>query len=728
MGKNTLNENAGSESLTVDQAIAVAESLVDSVSEDDESPETKQWVSPLANNKYFRCLGYYEGELVFANKRTAFIQYVKVDKIGSKICLSLAPYSFWHGLAPKKDEKGNVSDSVMWDQILDMMFRATEDAGLWNNRNQHEQGARFDRGRVVFHTGEKVWIEGTGLMSPGDVQGENCYTARIGARLPDFDTPFEAGAPEVRELLRIIKALAWRQDSRALSEMTLFGYLQMAPVCGILKWRPHVWLDGARGDGKTWVVQNIVNRVLGPHCEMVKSNSTESGLRNLLHARSIPTVFDEAEGSSARDKARMEEIISLARHTSSETDAVVAQGVSGGGASRRYSISSMFFLASIATRIDKPSDQTRFARISLGPGLRGQTFIEQVEVPALRLLTDSFTDRFIGRAVIRAGQAENIIRVMTGALMLSGMERRVADVYGVFAAGAWMALRDGVPQDEQDALAFISEEFGALDQIRTVNSDLARDRDHDRVVRHIMAATRRIETSNGPVVSEKVGVLMRIIAGQQDDGSLVTTTDALRELNNMGIRPAHNGEACDPGPHVTHFLLHRKSEIIRSILEKTPYEAGFSEILLQTPGVVLDTKTTRFRGASPERGLLVPASIFVGDGEEVSDDEPTPPKGGGNPPSKPVSTYVPPAAQPFNDNPSPTGGELSGSLEKNFQSPSEGWDRGDPFDEDMVFGDYPNAKEAQVEDGKSDEERKGSASSEKAAPRSAAGQNKARKS
>lgn len=680
MGNTTLNEKKSDDAeMSLDDALKMTESLAESLEAPEEDGEPFV-PNPLTNNKYFRCLGYDNGELVFANRRTAYIQYVKVDKLGSKVCLSLAPISFWQTVAPRHDEKGRLIDGVVWDTVLDLMFRATEDAGLWNSRNQHEQGARYDRGRVVFHTGEKVWMDGVGLMNPGDVQGEHCYTARIGARLPDFDNPFSAESPEVREMLRIIKELAWRQDSRALSEMTLFGYLYMAPICGLLTWRPHVWLDGARGDGKTWVVQNIVNRILGPHCEMVKSNSTESGLRNLLHARFIPTGFDEAEGSSTRDKARMEEIISLARHTSSETSAVVAQGVSGGGSSRCYEVSSMFFFASIATRIDKPSDKTRFARISLGPGVRGQSFIEKIEVPALKLFTPTFTDKFIARAVVNGKNVADVIRVMTAALMLNGMERRVADVYGVFAAGAWMALRDGVPENEQACLNFISAEFGALEQIKSVNTDLSQDRDHDRVVRHILAANRRIETANGPVVSEKAGILMRIVAGlRDDDDTMVTISDALKELNNMGIRPAKDGVACEPGDHVTHFLFHRKSDTIRQILEKTPYETGFSDLLLQAPGVRVASSSTRFRGAPPERGLLVPVGILLGEDDGGEPEEPTTPSAG---PTGDASATAQTVSGSSSSRPAPARAPVK--AEREHPVPPG---LGDPFEED-IFKDF----------------------------------------
>lgn len=686
MGEKKLNEehDDGYE-IPADEGLMMTEALISSLEDKDADDDSAESFlpNPLSNNPYFRCLGYHGENLVFSSKRRAFIQYVKVDKMGSKICLSLAPHAFWHKVAPKMDEKGRETSSVMWDNVMDLMFRATEDAGLWNDRNQHEQGARYDRGRVVFHTGERVWMDGVGLMSPGDVQGEHCYTARIGARLPDYENPFPAEAPEIRQMLNIIKALAWRADSRALSEMTLFGYLYMAPICGLLDWRPHVWLDGARGDGKTWVVQNIVNRILGPHCEMVKSNSTESGLRNLLHARSIPTVFDEAEGSSARDKSRMEEIISLARHTSSETDAVVAQGVSGGGASRRYEVSSMFFFASIATRIDKPSDQTRFARISLGPGVRGHDFVENIEVPALKLMTPAFTDKFVARSVLNARHVKDVIRVMTAALMKSGMERRVADVYGVFAAGAWMALRDGIPADEDMCLAFIASEFGALEQIQSVNTELSHDRDHDRVIRHIMSASRRIETGNGPVVTERVGVLMRIVAGIRDgeDDSLVTMADALKELNNIGLRPACNNEACDPGDHVTHFLVHRKSDVIRSLLEKTSYETGFSELLLQYPGVVVAVKTTRFRGYAPERGLLVPIEAFFGTCD-TQDPEPTPTPS----PSSPTPTPHRDTSFAHTDA-QVTSRESSSSSPKGEMKSDQREQIGDPFDEDAFFAD-----------------------------------------
>lgn len=597
---------------------------IDDPSESDKS--RKKGRNLIRKNNFFRCLGSdVTGRMFFMNMRGALIFEASTGNMSKTFLLRLADLEFWRQVAPQRDDRG-VTIGVNWDLATDFMFRETEEAGYWNGRREVRQGAKLDKGRIVFHTGERLWIEGRGvesIQSQGDHHLEYFYTQSSDVPMPDMENPFPANSPEIRKLLDIIKQLDWRSESRNRATLSLFGYLTISPICGILKWRPHIWLDGSRGAGKTWVMQNIVNPTLGRYREMVKSNSTESGLRNLMHSRAIPVIFDEAEGTSQRDKSRMDEILSLARHTSSETDSVVAQGVSGGGSSKSYEISSMFLLSSITNRITSPADRTRFARLSLASGLRGDDFTQTIEIPARDLLTPQFSSRLIARMILRARDAEDVVNKMVRTLMSHNIERRIADVYGVFAAGCWLALRDDKPESEAEASAFIQQEFGAIKELIEVNEELTTNHDHEIILSSIMSHSKRIDSQNGSALTESVAVLLRVAAGINEDDSFVNAREAFRVLGDLGIRPGNGVTPCDPGgKEVTTFLIHKASPEIRKILSDTPYDSNYADILRQSPQITLG-KTIRFRSLNHDRALVVPVQMFGirdGVGAEVEED------------------------------------------------------------------------------------------------------------
>ena len=64
-------------------------------------------------------------------------------------------------------------------------------------------------------------------------------------------------------------------------------------------------LVGAAGTGKSWMLDNIVKRVMGNIALSVSSKSTEAGIRDNLGGDIRPVVFDEAENRLHAQKAVM---------------------------------------------------------------------------------------------------------------------------------------------------------------------------------------------------------------------------------------------------------------------------------------------------------------------------------------------------------------------------------------------------------------------------------------
>ena len=74
----------------------------------------------------------------------------------------------------------------------------------------------------------------------------------------------------------------------------LVGWVVLAPICGALPWRPHLWLTAGAGTGKSAILDRYVVPLLGDFALVVSGATTEAGLRQTICSDAMPVVFDEA--------------------------------------------------------------------------------------------------------------------------------------------------------------------------------------------------------------------------------------------------------------------------------------------------------------------------------------------------------------------------------------------------------------------------------------------------
>ncbi|MBW3243568.1 hypothetical protein KUV57_12920 [Epibacterium sp. DP7N7-1] len=562
-------------------------------------------------NRYFRCLGYLDKTNFFMSLKSGQVFEMTPSQMQPNSMMHLAPLGFWEENFPKMNARGGVV-GVDWQSAVNALIESTYNAGVWNPRLRCNQGARMDGKTVVFHTGTKLYVDGQGTVELNRFTGQNIYAVGPKARMPDCITPFEADSPELQDYIEILSNLDWKPERRELAIMALFGWVAISPICGILDWRPHLWLDGPRGSGKSWVVENLINTVLGDFVVNVLSNSTESGLRNLLSDRAVPVTFDEAEGENQASKERMRNVIALARHSAFKSNAVVAQGVTGGGGARHFSIASTFLLTSIVPQLHESADNTRFCRIKLASGRKHENFKNDIEIPALKLIDERFSDRWIGRMIMRAKDYKATYMHMVHGLSLLGLERRLADVYGSFATGCWLMLRDGVPADEREASFFISSQFNVMADLLDVSSEISEDKDHARLFNALQSFEMRLDgRNNAGSRSEPLGVLLEVACGHVgDDDTTISQGEAIDILKRIGIRPGCGEVPAKDDEVADTVLIHKNSQAIRDILEKTPYAVSYSDVMSQAEDVKMG-KTTRFGAAlGPSRSIIVPLKHF----------------------------------------------------------------------------------------------------------------------
>ena len=572
----------------------------------------------IENNTFFRALGYRSCTAYYISLHSNEIFEVPLSNIRKSIMISLAPLPFWQTYFGMVGSNGRML--IDWDDVMSAMVRAAYNSGFWNPAKQAGQGVRIDYGQVVLNTGDRLWIqsghdEHGSIANFNEYEGEYTYTISDDCGMPDFDNAFQAGDKAPLAFLDLVRKIDWRDETANTSALSLFGWICVGPVCGVLPWRPHLWLDGRRASGKSWIIENIIQPALGDYMFWVKSNSTEPGLRHMLNACAKALVFDEAED-------RMAAILKLARHSATPGNSVVAQGVSGGGGQKSYSIASTFLFASITPQLEASADKTRFARASLGSGHELDYFVKHLETPASDLLTPDFSRRMIARIVMRAKDIGKVQKLMVRGLTVLNIERRLADVWGTYAAGAWCLLEDGIPRDYTEALGWVEKTFHIRGEILESADEIEEDKDHDSLFRHLTAYELRCETIHLGVRTFNLGSIMRMaIYPNENEDEILDMNQARKRLADIGIRPGHEQRPAKVNEIVDCLLIHRNSPQISKILSDTPYAACYVDVIQQA-GNVTKGPSIRFGGLGTSRTVIVPLKHFsVLEDEDENDNQ-----------------------------------------------------------------------------------------------------------
>ena len=578
----------------------------------------------ILENRHFKCLGYLDVVSYFLAYGSGQVVAINPGQMKWNYLYHLAPAAFWEDHFPGPADRNGIVRTD-WESAVDALIRATNLTGQFDPESQVGLGTWDDGGKMVFNSGRGLWVEGKGPLRIDEFTGRKNYIVSRHCEMPDFDNPFPENAPEVLELLKIIRAIHWAPEGQNVSVMNMFGWLSIGPICGVLPWRPHLYLSGERGVGKSWIINNIINRIFGTYGANVKADSTESGLRNILNGNAFPLIFDEGEGETLEDRQRMAKVIRLARHSATPGESFVAQGVSGGGGQRQYAIKSTFLICSITPQLTASADFTRFGRAHVMGGLSHYDFVERLLEPAERLLTTDFSRRFMARMVIRASAMKRVSQLMYQGLAAYNMEQRLIDVYGTYLAGAWLLLRDDVPESGAAAMFWAQQTFNMVDELISQVQEVSEDKDHVRLFQALLSSDVRVESMSMGVRTYSVGELIELVLGRYQFEDGVPVSEALRALAKNGLRLGRKGETLKEGETPDCLLIHKKSPQIERILDKTPYAKSYVDVMSQAKGVRKSDKVVRFDGTS-SRVLVIPLEN-LSLGEDVTNGRTEPARG-----------------------------------------------------------------------------------------------------
>ena len=530
----------------------------------------------------FRCLGFDRGLYFYLPEKAGQVTALTPAQHSKNYLLTLAPLERWSDLFGVENEKGQ--RSINWTGAADTLIHASTDVGVYDPSRVRGRGAWSDACRVILHLGNRLVIDGVShpiTKLPADFGTYYFYENAKPIEGPGADIISDQVAAELKEIAQDFK---W--ETKALANL-LLGWIVLAPVCGALDWRPHIWVTGPAGSGKTSLLKLFMKPLLGGMFEGATGGTTEAGLRGQLRSDAIPIVFDELEQNEQKDKQQVQNLLALARIASSEGGKIY-KGTTNGGVNT-FEIRSMFCVSSINVALIQRADLDRFCVLSLRKDQVPKDDWNAFEARILKACSEENGRRLVARTVQQIPAIRKNAKTLAGALSTK-FGQRFGDQYGTLLAGAWTLEANGggemKPEQAKEWVESMDWENREVD---------ASDADEMKCISRILQTILQLDGGRRIAVIEMV---QQAVAGRifMADASGSSGDEIEIVLGRYGLKVM--GEM---------LAVANSSTNLQALLRDTPWAGNaYRQALRRLPGATVASATIRFKGMGPSRATLVP--------------------------------------------------------------------------------------------------------------------------
>lgn len=533
--------------------------------------------------EHFRYLGYGKSEsgmqefyfFVYASKQ---VYRFTTSSMTLHNLLTLAPLNYWEGEFPGRKSAVDIAAAI------NRLVAISNKIGTYKGRLIRGRGAWMDAGRSVIHVGDRLIVD-FNSQPLGSIDTRYIYEA---SEELDINIREPLHANDAVKFVELLKRLSWEREINAY---LLAGWCVVAPICGALKWRPHIWLTGAAGTGKSWIFEKILRRALGNTALAVQGETSEAGIRQTLGHDALPVVFDESEGADRRSSERMQSVMALMRSASAEDGGVMAKG-SATGSAKTFRIRSCFAFASIAVQIKQQSDRTRVSVLGLRRDMRPNK--KEIWEETLRqydaLITDEFIERLQSRTIkllpVILKNAETFANA--GAAELG--TQRMGDQIGSLLAGVY-SLYKSKEITYQEAVEWIRQRDWSDEK------GLEGSNDEVRLLSYLLEQIVEVDTASYKH-KRTVGELVLNAAGNINDGA-ISQGDADTNIRRLGFK-IDNSDFMNPA-----LVISNNSVWIQKMLAGTAWPENHHTILCRMRDA-RKVESTQFSPGVRQRGVAIP--------------------------------------------------------------------------------------------------------------------------
>lgn len=544
----------------------------------------------VQDNRYFRVLGYKRKiYFIYQYKKRQVLEYTSRELAQAANLIELAELNWWEMKYPARN------GGIDRDAVVNAIIRTADSRGVYDDSYRRGRGAWWDRSRLVIHLGDRLNVDGRDVPLS---EIKSAYVYEAGTLLADRgETPL-SNADGVR-LLDIARMFRWEQR---VSADLLCGWVFLAPICGALKWRPHVWLTGSAGSGKTSIVADFARKLIPAGVPIFgQGDSTEAGLRQELDSDARPILIDESESDDQKARARIENVIAMLRQSSSDSGAKTYRGTAG-GKSLSFMVRSMAMLSSIGIAVKQQQDVERIAVLALKSKRDGDPQANSWAAIKTELnwigADASISSRLFRRAIDMVPVIMEAIDRFTEAIANHegfGTQRH-GDQYGALLAGAWCLTHDRAPTKEEAVSTVAVHNWG--------DHQTKHGEEHEDLMATLLGCP--VVLDGGQRTS--IGVLIARAAGRPVDDARfgeMSPDMANSHISTYGMKVS-----------LEHLRVHPSNKQLELLLSNTKFASGLHERMKRITGA--DTWSGRtFRiGQASKNGVHIPLSTVFAEPDE----------------------------------------------------------------------------------------------------------------
>jgi hypothetical protein len=560
----------------------------------------------------------HDGALVWVRQASGHVRGLTARDLSRNMIVMLCGGdTAWLGKKYPRFRNGKQVNGFAADMAVNDLIAVCNIMGFWQ-QDQHVRGLGAwlgDDGELVLHRGDHLIVRGH--MVPLGRHGEYLYVPdRPLPVLPLRDDP-DGTATAGAEILARLDTFQWQYGS--FDAFLMFGWLCAAMIGGALRFRPHVWIPGELGVGKS-TLQLLISTVLGRWGMVSVTDATPAGIWQSVNFRCVPIGCDEMEPSPDNHASAM---VKFARQASSGGH--IVRG-SASHQSAEFMIQSCFCCSSIIVPPMPSQDISRFATLNLLPRDPGN---------ARRPFDLDRLERWGAALTLRLSRqfdflTRDVIPELRGRLMEAGFAERSADLYSALLGAAGVALYDTLADMRWDTLLLGHQMKRLMAQVADdLTAEWRRMMDYllstrtDRQRAESVTIGELLDVAARPMLMTRGVLMQRSLMGEEadlPDDDQGRASKARERLKSFGLRVAWRVEP--EGARAPCLIVansHRQlADLFAGSVWGTTADAagggGWAQVARRAPGAIA-VKPTRFRDGVYARGTSVPlAAILPGAG------------------------------------------------------------------------------------------------------------------
>ena len=492
----------------------------------------------------------------------------------------IAPFEWWYKHFQSVDEDENISfnlaGAIAWFRKTSWM------KGIYNDEKILGLGVHKDGDDIVFNTGNELYVNNK-IVSYNNFKGKNIYCrSKIHLELKGTEWTIKDGTNLIRQLKTF-------KFERLIDYMVISGFIAIAPFSSILEKRPHMWIAGNSGLGKSTLIDLIVKPGVGKN----QAIFTEGGLTSEAFFRQecgkdcrVP-IIDEFDSHNKYDVLTIKNILKLAR---SCYGGFMAGKGSADQKSIKYNLKLMFCFASVNVTIDNKAEISRII-ICRMKEKNDKEYMKEI-------------DNFMGMRLRVFNRIKLLIEYIKSAkelIMNHGYDNRTADTYAPFIAGFWIIISDNpFFQGDEKIQNFILK---AIDEIRNADNK----NDDERILERIFQERIKIDPSSELTIAEMLGAGIKVdIKGEKS----FAHDDLLRRY---GLRRFFYNYKDNPDDteitKIESLAIDYNHPAIKNILRDTPFQE-YKEILQRHKHVLKKSVNVHMAGRTTKCIILTWKEIY----------------------------------------------------------------------------------------------------------------------